>query len=186
MVAGRVAARALAALLAAAALGALLLSGSPDAGAQPAAHIGATDDEESVKPPAFPREAELIEVEIRTLGAARLFVDPHSISIAKDGSIRYTLVIRAATGAASVVHESMRCEARERRMHAVGRIDGSWSEARFPRWESLDRHDPNGVRTLLWREFFCPERIAVKTAREAIDALRAGRHPRVLQPGPGG
>src|SRR5450631_3218972 len=103
--------------------------------AQPRADV--EDDSESkphgeleVKLPAMPKAENLLPFEAGAASSNRFFIDAQSILVGDDGIVRYTLVIRSASGAENVSYEGMRCETVEQKYYAFGRRDGSWSSAR--------------------------------------------------------
>jgi hypothetical protein len=61
--------------------------------------------------------------------------------------------------------------------YAFGRNDGSWGKARDTKWEAIGYKDVNRQHHMLYDDFFCPGQIAVKSAEEAVEALRHGEHP---------
>ncbi len=106
----------------------------------------------------------------------RFCVDPASITVGRDGVVRYTLVIETPAGARNVSFEGIRCEARERRLYASGQGDGSWSQARGSNWTKITEASVNRHHAALYLEYFCPDGIPVVQARDAIENLRQGGH----------
>lgn len=133
--------------------------------------------EADVQFPAFPVKDRLQPFYVSAATSNRFFVDPSSVSVGKDGVVRYTLVVEADGGASNVTFEGMRCETRERRIYASGRSDGTWSRARGDRWERIRESPVNRQHAALFLEYFCPGGVIVANAPEAVDALRRGGHP---------
>lgn len=170
-----------------------LLAWAFQAAAQPAAEPGAFPragtvlkipdqgefGEVAIELPAYPADADLIELRQTIRDDVKFFVDARSVQIAPNEDIRYTMVVRFASGTRNVSYEAMRCSDRERIILAAGTVDRGWSLARFPRWEPVERADPLGQRGTLFRDIFCAARIPIATAQEGIAALKAGFHPRV-------
>lgn len=124
-------------------------------------------DGDSLALPAYPRERELMEFEGAPTSELRFFIDPASISV-QDRVVRYTLVARSSTGTTNVSFEGMRCETGEVRIYALGR-EGGWLRS------SADwRRIRPGWHSVLYREYFCPQREPIASAREGIDSLRRG------------
>jgi hypothetical protein len=71
----------------------------------------------------------------------------------------------------------MRCDTKERRVYAAGRLDGSWSQSRRDDWMPIRDAYANRQHAALYSDYFCPVSGAVKTASEAREALlRGGRN----------
>jgi len=102
----------------------------------------------------------------------KFYVDAPSISIGKDGVIRYTLVIQSPSGARNVTFEGMRCRTEEYKVYAYGRDNGAWDKAQGGKWRPIRYHDLNRPRHVLYDDFFCPRQILVRSAAQAIQALK--------------
>jgi hypothetical protein len=124
--------------------------------------------------PPWPEERDLSELNQRVRPDLRFFIDRRSIELVPGGEFRYTFVVRSAAGISNVTFETLRCEPRERMMLAIGSPERRWSPARLMRWESLTRNDPTGMREVLYRDIFCPDRQPVATLKEVLKALQSG------------
>jgi hypothetical protein len=134
--------------------------------------------EETITPPDYPRDQDLIPVEMAA-SSNRFFVDGKTLSLGADGVMRYTMVIRSTGGALNVTYEGIRCETREKKLYALGRKDGTWGTARSSKWTAVAESGTRTYQTALMKDFFCPLNVSVKTTEEAVSALRAGFHPKV-------
>ncbi len=133
--------------------------------------------EGAIEIPAPPQPENLIAFYVSAATDNRFFIDATTVTVSPDGVVRYVLVIETASGARSVSFEGMRCEARERRIYASGRPDGSWSRSRNAEWRQIRDAGSNRYHMALFAEYFCPEGVIVRSADEARDALRRGGHP---------
>jgi hypothetical protein len=127
--------------------------------------------------PAMPAADGLIDLYVSATSSNRFFIDPASVSVGADGTVRYVVTVRSSSGATSTNFEGMRCETHERRLYAFGRPDNSWSRARNSGWSRISNAGPNRYAYTLMREYFCPGGIAIRSAAEGVDALRRGGHP---------
>ena len=107
----------------------------------------------------------------------RFTIDRKSLSVDSDGVIRYVLTIATSGGARNVTYEGMRCETRENRIYASGRLDGSWSKSRNNEWTRIKDVVANRHHAALFLEYFCPGGVIVTNTAEALDALQRGVHP---------
>jgi hypothetical protein len=132
--------------------------------------------EEQVEPPAFPAPGSLLEFNVVDAGGFRFFVDRMTLSVGKDGVVRYTLVARSADGVQNVSYEGLRCASADYRTYAFGRADRSWATSRSG-WRPLEGPSAQRWRTALYREYFCPQSEPIRDAAEGVRALQQGGHP---------
>jgi len=127
-----------------------------------------------VELPAYPVPARLIEFDKSAAADFGYFIDPQTLSVDKDGVVRYVLVARSTSGAQNVTYEGLRCASAEHRFYAFGRADGTWSRSRSG-WRSLVQGQP--LQRVLYADYFCPQKVAILNAAEGVRALRDGGHP---------
>ena len=131
--------------------------------------------ESEVKLPAFPQPKNLLGFEGVRGSSNRYYIDAASLSIGKDGVVRYTMVIDVAGGARNITYEGMHCEATTQKYYAFGHPDGTWSPARSSEWRSFDVQDRSRPYRALFLEYFCPGRnYPVVSVEQAIDVLKHG------------
>lgn len=83
------------------------------------------------------------------------YLDTKSISIAADGSLRYTMLSKSKSGASNVSYEGLLCETMQRRSFAFGRKDGTWSESKRVEWENISNSGVNLQHSTLAWDFVC-------------------------------
>jgi len=132
----------------------------------------AATTEEVVDPPAYPAMKNLLEFSVLSADGFRFYIDRASLSVSKEGLVRYVLVARSPVGVDNVSYEGLRCASAEQRLYAVARPDHSWSAARST-WRpvSTARH------VTLAQDYFCPQKEPIRDAYEGILALQGGGHP---------
>lgn len=130
-----------------------------------------------VQLPAAPKQETLLPFYVSAATENRFFVDGATLSVGDDGVVRYVLLVLAPQGARNVSYEGMRCETRERRIYASGRLDGSWSKVRKNEWVRIQDATANRQHAALFLEYFCPFGYIVRDANEARSALMRGGHP---------
>jgi hypothetical protein len=133
--------------------------------------------EKAVALPAAPLPENLLPFYVSAATDNEFFVDGVSLTVGSDGVVRYTLVIQAAGGAKNISFEGLRCETKERRVYAIGRLDGTWSKSRNEGWQRVRDVPANRHHAALFYDYFCPGGAIVADADEARDALRRGGHP---------
>lgn len=130
--------------------------------------------EDEVKLPPFPGGDGLIEFRVEGRGDFRFFIDPASISVPNDGTVRYTLVARSGAGVDNISYEGLRCSTREQRAYAFANADRTWRPVSAP-WRPAQQRWHYALR----REYFCPVDTVIFDAAEGIDALRRGGNPKL-------
>ena len=135
--------------------------------------------ETAVEFPAPPAREKLIPFRTSATAEAAHFVDPASIVVAADGTVRATIVERYPSAQESVRYEGLRCATRERRTFGYGRPDGAWIEARPSEWRRMTAFINADASSVLYREFFCPNGKPIATVNEGINALLRGGHPSI-------
>lgn len=127
--------------------------------------------------PAAPKQETLLPFYVSAATENRFFIDGATLSVGSDGVVRYVLLVLTPQGTRNVTYEGMRCETRERRIYASGRLDGSWSKARKNEWVRIQDAYANRQHAALFLEYFCPIGNIVQDAAEARNALIKGVHP---------
>ena len=130
-----------------------------------------------VQLPAAPKQENLLPFFVSAATDNQFFIDGSSLSVGSDGVVRYVMLVLSPQGGRNVTFEGMRCETRERRIYASGRLDGTWSKARKNEWVRIQDVSGNRQHAALFLEYFCPFGIIVRDAAEAKRALVQGIHP---------
>ncbi|SDI20780.1 CNP1-like family protein [Propionivibrio dicarboxylicus] len=121
--------------------------------------------------PAYPKQGSLIAFPVGIRTDITFLIDGETLSVGKDGVIRYVLVIVSAQGARNVSFEGMRCQTGERRLYATGRSDGTWSMARSDQWVKV-RGSRSSHHVELFLNYFCtigaPAIVTPEAARRVL------------------
>ncbi|GJL75022.1 MAG TPA: CNP1-like family protein [Nitrosomonas sp.] len=131
--------------------------------------------------PPYPEAGNLIAVDVGTISDYQHFVDATSISIGKDGVIRFTLITESSSGAMNISFEGIRCATSERKLYAIGRDDKTWSEPRISEWQPLSFVRQFYAQRELTKNIFCPNGQLVSNREKAISALKKGIHPAIFR-----
>jgi hypothetical protein len=133
-------------------------------------------------PPPPGKRGELIEFAVAAESEFRFFVDASTLSVDDEGIVRYVLVARSPSGVENVSFEAMRCGTNEYRIYALGR-DGAWV-GRATDWQVIQPKSVSRWHNELARNYFCPQRQPIISAKEGVLALRQGGHPRAIRTQP--
>jgi hypothetical protein len=126
--------------------------------------------------PPPPGTGELLPFFVSSASDFRFFIDAASLAPGADGVVRYTLIVRSPLGAETVSYEGIRCATGEVKAYAYGRADRSWS-VRPGGWRRIEVRNVQRWHNALWREYFCPREMPIRSAAEGVDALKRGGHP---------
>lgn len=132
-------------------------------------------EEIAVQLPPAPQEQDLLPFEVSGNATHRFFIDARSVSVGKDGVIRYTLVTISSAGARNVSYEGLRCETFEVKRYAFGQPDGSWSRSRRDQWQWIVRNAANRQHAILAREYMCQEKAIAGPAEDIVARIRDNR-----------
>lgn len=130
--------------------------------------------------PAYPKLEEALPFFVSSASDNEFFIDPKSVSVGEDDTVRYTLIVKSVAGVLNVSFEGIRCGTREKKLYAFGRREGTWSRNRYAKWDAVTYKDVNRQHHVLFDDFFCPGYIIAKDAAEVVNALKAGIHPRAI------
>ncbi len=138
-------------------------------------------EEQRSQLPSYPKPENLARIYVGPTSSFEFYVDTASVSVSEDGIVRYTLVARSSSGAMNVSYEGIRCKTYDRKLYALGRFDGIWSQARDPQWVAINRTQANSQHAALAEDFFCSQRAQIGTVEQAVQALRRGNQPGVVR-----
>lgn len=138
---------------------------------------GRRKDSKATLPP-YPEDSRLLPFAVGGASRNTFYVDPESISIGEDWTVRFTSVIVSPAGARTVSYEGLDCTDYAYKLYATGHAGGTWSEVKQPQWRPISFTEINRYRIVLFKDFFCPKKVPVRSSGEAIRALKSGRHPR--------
>ncbi|HUF79586.1 MAG TPA: CNP1-like family protein [Burkholderiales bacterium] len=140
------------------------------------------DYDEDVKPwkeieakiPAHPKPENLLPFAAGAGNPHRYFIDGRSVSIGKDGVVRYTLVVKTAGGVVNTTYEGMRCDVRQQKYYAVGQENGGWARARAPQWRRIEFREINNHHGVLYSDFLCYEKMSPDSVKDVLQLLKHG------------
>jgi hypothetical protein len=99
-------------------------------------------------------------------------VDAKSLSVTPEGIVRFVLVITSQSGATNISYEGIRCSTAEKKLYAIGQLNGAWSLARRDAWNPIIDSGPNRYHAALTKDYFCEMEIVAGKAEVIIDRLR--------------
>lgn len=142
-----------------------------------------TPDEEEAKPweeiqaelPPAPKDENLLPFYVGPTATQKFSVDAKSLSIGKDGVVRYTLVAVSPGGAKNISYEGIRCASYEKKVYALGRDDGTWAPSRRNQWDPIVRGNANRQHAALSADYFCSNLTVVGNEKDMLYRLKSGK-----------
>ncbi|MGB5734835.1 MAG: CNP1-like family protein [Thiohalocapsa sp.] len=152
----------------------------PEMDAPSSVRDGRKWQEQAVRLPAWPQDADLVEIKID--GPADEFrhaIDTRSLATGSDDVVRYTLVTESTSGARNISYEGLRCTPKGKyKTYAYG------SGARFSptsnaeQWIEIDERGRDRFRFELWRHYLCvPRLFKPRDRKDQVRMLKSGRVP---------
>jgi hypothetical protein len=136
---------------------------------------GKTWQEIAVQMPATPSSENLIPFYVSPTATQNFAIDEKSLSVGKDGVIRYTMVATSPAGARNISYEGIRCETFEKKSYAFARTDGSWARSRRDQWEPIVRKAANRQHGVLAIDFFCESKCISGNRETILGRLRSNQ-----------
>ncbi|MDR0736661.1 MAG: CNP1-like family protein [Zoogloeaceae bacterium] len=134
--------------------------------------------ENQVELPGYPEPQDFYSFYVSAATRNRFFIDVKNIGIGSDGVVRYTLMIVTPSGIKNVSHEGMRCQSREKRTYAVGRVhENTWVSARGSQWTRIRNETANRYHAALFMDFFCPNGLIAADAQSVRRAIEKEGEP---------
>ena len=131
-------------------------------------------EDQTVLPP-MPQQGNMLPFDTGPTSALSYALDAKSLSIGKDGVIRYTVTATSRSGAVNVIYEGLRCKTFEYRQYALGHKNGKWALSRDERWKPVTATVLNQSHSTLARDFFCQAGLVFGTASEIVERIRYNR-----------
>ena len=122
-------------------------------------------------PPAFDA-AKLLRFDVSSGSALVYGIDPATLSIGKDGVVRYVLVASSSTGARNVLYEGLRCSSGEFKTYARYLPEGSWAQVEKAEWGSMFGNMPSRHALQLARSGACNNSAPASSVGEIVRLLK--------------
>ncbi|RBA25147.1 CNP1-like family protein [Herminiimonas fonticola] len=140
-------------------------------------------NDEEVKPweeiqaelPPAPKDENLLPFYVGPTATQKFAIDAKSLSIGKDGVVRYTLVAVSPGGAKNISYEGIRCASFEKKIYALGRDDGTWARSRRDQWEGIVRSKVNRQHAALSQDYFCSNLTIMGNEKDMLQRIKSGK-----------
>jgi hypothetical protein len=133
-------------------------------------------EEKEPPPPAFSKERAL-PLDMPKFVSVRVGIDPATVSVGKDGVVRYVAVMSNASGNVNAVYEGIRCASDQVKTYARSGTSGQWSLVSAPLWQEVNGNQPSKHAFVFARLAACDTRVANRLD-DVIKALQTQQKPR--------
>lgn len=128
-------------------------------------------------------DAALLVVPMPAGSNLRFMVDPHSVSRAEIGLVRYTLVVRSPSGYRNISYEGLDCARDRWHVYATwSSSDARWKANPDGTWLRADAGSNSDVHGVLDRDYWCSGHWAAGDAARLVQRLRQGVRPEFVRP----
>lgn len=138
--------------------------------------------EEAVRFPAWPRDADLVEIKVDGPASdLRHSIDISNLTTGEDDVVRYTVVTESSSGARNVSFEGLRCTPKGRyKAYAYGSGSRFSPTGNSEQWNLIDERSRDRFRFALWRHYLCvPRLFKPRDHKDQIRMLKSGRVPTI-------
>lgn len=155
------------------------------------ASAGLLDDLRSVQPdeglwveetvtslPELPKQSTLVAVRLEGDARHEYFIDPRSLSVGRDGVVRFGLVVKTRGGTQQSSYAGVHCARQEWKTYAVAADDGKWRSVTKPSWKLIEKKRSDSMRLDLYRYYLCIDKTPVSPSERILANLRRGLPPR--------
>jgi len=142
--------------------------------------------EETVRMPPWPRDADLVEVKLDHSNTAfRQYIDTKSLNTGSDGVVRYTLVAESDSGARNVSFEGLRCTPKGKyKTYAYGAGSRFTPTSIAEDWRPVDERASDRLHFELWEHYLCvPRLFKPRPKNDQVRMLKSGRVPAIENSG---
>jgi CNP1-like family len=121
-------------------------------------------------PPAFDVKR-LIPLDVPRASSLALGIDPATLTITRDGVVRYVVVASSPGGGMNVMYEGIRCTTAQYRVYARYHADSGWTPNGQAAWQSLYDPMPSKHPLNLARSGVCTGRAPNSSPADIVRAL---------------
>jgi hypothetical protein len=119
-------------------------------------------EEATPQPPSY-STTELLTIDMPPHVSVKVGIDPATISVGKDGVVRYVVVMSNATGTVNAAFEGIRCVKDEVKIYARHSAVSGWSVVSDAKWQPLNDKQPSKHALAIARQGACQVRQAPPT-----------------------
>jgi len=121
-------------------------------------------------PPAYSKE-QLIPIDMPPYVSMQIGVDATTVSVGRDGVVRYVVVMRNASGSTTAAYEGIRCTTDEVKTYARINATDNWVTVIDPQWKAINDNLPSKHAFAIARQGGCDTHLS-RSREDTIKALK--------------
>ncbi|NOZ10211.1 MAG: hypothetical protein GXP09_04105 [Gammaproteobacteria bacterium] len=122
--------------------------------------------------PAYPKDRYLVEAGRSPTDRGRLLVDSRSVTLGKDGVVRFAYAIESKTGVRNIFFEGLRCGAQLYKTYAYGIPEGKWRLVSDSQWQPIRYWGESRYRFDLARYYLCSDNEYPRSPRDIVRRIK--------------
>ncbi len=131
--------------------------------------------------PPLPQDKNLLPFQVSSQAELTFLIDKTSITIGKDGVVRYTVEVKSQAGARNIRYEGIRCANYSWRLYSGTNSDGTAWDNASTEWMRIQPNPMNGYQDALYNDYFCSNKSPVTSVKSIIEYIRYNRSLRTSQ-----
>jgi CNP1-like family len=128
---------------------------------------------DAAPPPAFELRR-LVSFDVSSSTNLKWGIDPDTVVIANDSTVRYVVVAQSPSGVINAMYEVIRCNTAEWKTYARFNKDSGWSKVADAQWQSLAVSSPSRYALRLAQQGVCTGAAVTQTVRDMVRYLKQG------------
>jgi hypothetical protein len=134
-----------------------------------------TEDKITTMPP-LPQASNLLPFNVSQNTPLNFAVDKSSLTVGKDGVVRYVIVVTSPAGARNVNYEGIRCDTYEwRRYASINDDQNGWDQDVAFDFKRIENGELNAYQAALYQDYFCTSKLPVGTAEQIVHNIQYKR-----------
>jgi hypothetical protein len=134
-----------------------------------------TEEKIDTMPP-LPQASNLIAFNVSQNTPLTFAVDKTSLTVGKDGVVRYVVVVTSPAGARNVNYEGIRCDTYEwRRYASINDEQNGWDQGVAFDFKRIENGELNAYQAALYQDYFCTSKLPVGTAKTIVNNMQYKR-----------
>jgi hypothetical protein len=126
--------------------------------------------------PPLPQASNLLPFNVSQNTPLTFAVDKSTLTVGKDGVVRYVVVVTSPAGARNVNYEGIRCDTYEwRRYASINDEQTGWDQGVAFDFKRIENGELNAYQAALYQDYFCTSKLPVGTAKQIVNNIQYKR-----------